>query len=87
MAAGNLWGPMMAVLEEWGLEREYRERIDGPEAAVEILATITVGKKRLDQKAVAAALGWPRFYIKKGHIHQASSGDGGRCPGMGKTFC
>lgn len=35
----------MAVLEEWGLAREYGELIHGPEAAVEILATITVGKR------------------------------------------
>lgn len=45
VAAINLWGPMMAVVEESGLAREYRELIDGPEAVVEILATITVGER------------------------------------------
>ena len=45
MATTSMWGPMVAVLEEWGPPREYRELIHGPEAVVEIPAAITVEKR------------------------------------------
>lgn len=44
VATTNMWGPMVAVFEEWGPPREYRELIHGPEAVVEIPAA-TVEKR------------------------------------------
>lgn len=41
----SMWGPMVAVFEEWGPPREYRELIHGPEAVVAIPAAITVEKR------------------------------------------
>lgn len=42
MARTSLWGSMVAVLDEQGLPREYREITDTPEAAGEILAAFSV---------------------------------------------
>lgn len=42
----SMWGPGVAVLHEWGPPGESGELTDIPQAVVEILAAITMGKKR-----------------------------------------
>ena len=54
-----MWGSVVAVLDEWGLPREYRELTVTPKAVEEKLAATAMGKKKLDSKAVATAMGWP----------------------------
>lgn len=51
---------MVAVPDGWGPPKEYGELIDTPKAVVEILATIIMGKKKLDNKA---AVGWPLLFF------------------------
>ena len=59
----HIWGPAVAVLDEWGPPREYGELIDTPKAVGEILATVTMGEKKLDNKAVAAAVDWLLLFV------------------------
>lgn len=40
-----MWGSVVVILDEWGLSSKYRELIDTPKAAGEILVTFTMGKK------------------------------------------
>ena len=42
MACTSLWGSVVAVLDEQGLLRGYREIADTPKAAGEILAAFSV---------------------------------------------
>ena len=53
----------VAVLDEWGPPGEHKELIDTPKSVVEILAAIAVGKKKLDNKAVATAVGWLLLFM------------------------
>lgn len=47
----SLWGPMLAVFDIWETSRKHGELTDTPEAAVELLASVTIGKKKmLDSK-------------------------------------
>ena len=39
----SMWGPVVAVLDEWGLPGEYGDLIDTPKAVGETLATFSVG--------------------------------------------
>ena len=48
MVVHSMWGPVVAVPDEWGLPRGYGGLMDTPKAVVELLAAITVGKKELD---------------------------------------
>ena len=59
----SMWDPLAAVLDKWGPPREYGELIEAPKGIAELLASITVGEKRLDNKAVAAAVGWPLLAV------------------------
>lgn len=45
VATSSMWGPVVAIFDEWGPPREYRELIHGPEAVVEIPAALTVEKR------------------------------------------
>ena len=45
VATSSMRGPVVAVSDEWGPQREYRELTHGPEAVVEIPAAVTVEKR------------------------------------------
>lgn len=63
-----MWGPVAAVLDEWGPPRECGELNDMPKRFTELLAVTTVGKKKPDNMVVAAVLGWPLLSLLRKDI-------------------
>ena len=83
-----MWGPVVAVLEEWGLAREYGELIDTRKAVAEILDTITVGKRKLDNKVMAMAGGWLLLsMLRKATDAELITEAKVRRPSTGTTLC
>lgn len=71
-----------------GLAREYRELIDTHKAVAEILDTITVGKRKLDNKVMAMAVGWLLLsMLRKATDAELIAEVKVRCPSTGMTLC
>lgn len=48
--------------------REYGELTDTPKSVAELLTAITVGKSKLDNKVIAADIGWPLLFMLTGIV-------------------
>lgn len=71
-----------------GLAREYRELIDTHKAVAEILDTITVGKRKLDNKVMAMAVGWLLLsMLRKATDAELIAEVKVRRPSTGMTLC